>query len=217
MIRDKRMQALVPAAKEPITPMIERIRALYEDEGVSSILVIGGAGDYFDVSDLVVMMDTYKPRDVTEKAKKIAEESPSGLRVNIDESGSAGVFKKRKRRRIATESIQRLAAGGRGKVSAKVKGTVEFGSTELDLSAMSQIVEVSQTRAIAAAVETVGTMSVLEEEGLSACVAKVCAEIESSGLDCINQRGERMGNYACPRRLEIQAAVNRLRGIATLK
>ena len=59
MIRDARMQALVAPDKEPITPFISRVRSLYEDEGISSILVIGGAGDYFDVCDAVVMMDCY--------------------------------------------------------------------------------------------------------------------------------------------------------------
>jgi hypothetical protein len=33
--------------------------------------VAGGAGDYFDVSETVVMMDSYAARDVTEEAKAI--------------------------------------------------------------------------------------------------------------------------------------------------
>jgi predicted ABC-class ATPase len=46
---------------------------LYDELGVSSILVIGGSGDYFSVADTVVMMDSYKPVDVTEKALAIAK------------------------------------------------------------------------------------------------------------------------------------------------
>jgi predicted ABC-class ATPase len=49
MIRDNRMQLLVAADKEPITPFIGRVRDLYLKDSVSSILVVGGAGDYFDV------------------------------------------------------------------------------------------------------------------------------------------------------------------------
>ncbi len=40
--------ALVAREKEPITPFIARIRALVS-RGVSSVLVMGGAGDYFGV------------------------------------------------------------------------------------------------------------------------------------------------------------------------
>lgn len=59
------MQELVAPDKEPITPFISRIRTMYEHMGISTILVIGGAGDYFDVADHVIMMDCYKPYDVT--------------------------------------------------------------------------------------------------------------------------------------------------------
>ena len=32
--------------------------------GVSSILVLGGSGDYFEVADTVIAMDLYVPADV---------------------------------------------------------------------------------------------------------------------------------------------------------
>jgi len=55
---------------EPITPFISKIRALLQ-RGVSSILVMGGSGDYFGVSDTVVRMDCYKMKDVTAEAHAI--------------------------------------------------------------------------------------------------------------------------------------------------
>ena len=48
MIRDKLMQLVVTEDKEPITPYIDRIRDLYEIYGISSILVVGSSGEYFD-------------------------------------------------------------------------------------------------------------------------------------------------------------------------
>ncbi|UCC91601.1 MAG: ABC-ATPase domain-containing protein, partial [Candidatus Aenigmatarchaeota archaeon] len=54
MIRDHRMQELVSKDKEPITPFIDKARQLHKDFGVSTILVIGGSGDYFDVADHVI-------------------------------------------------------------------------------------------------------------------------------------------------------------------
>src|SRR5690606_15793752 len=44
LIRDARMQALVAKEQEPITPFIDKVRQLYEDLGVSTILVLGGSG-----------------------------------------------------------------------------------------------------------------------------------------------------------------------------
>lgn len=55
---------------EPITPFISKVRALLH-RGVSSILVMGGSGDYFGVSDTVVRMDCYKMKDVTAEAHAI--------------------------------------------------------------------------------------------------------------------------------------------------
>ena len=52
------MQRWVAPDKEPITPFIAKIRALVS-RGVSCVLVMGGAGDYFGVSDAVVAMDCY--------------------------------------------------------------------------------------------------------------------------------------------------------------
>ncbi len=36
--------------------------------GKSTLLVVGGAGDYFDVADQVIMMDEYRPRSATAEA-----------------------------------------------------------------------------------------------------------------------------------------------------
>lgn len=78
MIRDMRMQQLVSGDKELIIPFIDRVRQLYREKGISTILVVGGSGGYFDVGNNVIMMDHYRPRDVTEKAHKVAEKYPSG-------------------------------------------------------------------------------------------------------------------------------------------
>ena len=72
MIRDDKMMQLVAADKEPITPFVRIVRSLYDDCQVSSVMVIGGTGDYFDVADNVLVMDSYMCLDATERAKTIA-------------------------------------------------------------------------------------------------------------------------------------------------
>lgn len=45
--------------REPITPFISKIRAL-AGCGVSTVLVIGGCGDFFDVADTVIAADSFQ-------------------------------------------------------------------------------------------------------------------------------------------------------------
>ena len=52
MIRDELMQMVVHREQEPITPFVERVRALYDEQGISTILVAGSSGAYFHVADL---------------------------------------------------------------------------------------------------------------------------------------------------------------------
>ena len=47
MIRDELMQRVIHRDMEPITPFIERIRELYDDYGVSTIIVGGKLGSVF--------------------------------------------------------------------------------------------------------------------------------------------------------------------------
>ena len=79
MIRDRRMEALIAKQHEPITPFLDRVRQMYEEKGVSTVLVMGGAGDYFDVADTVISMVEYVPMDSTEEAKGSGTENiPTG-------------------------------------------------------------------------------------------------------------------------------------------
>ena len=71
MIRDKLMKALIQ--REPITPFTDRVREL-SARGVSTILVIGGSGEYLAAADSVYLMDAYEMSDVTKQARKLAEE-----------------------------------------------------------------------------------------------------------------------------------------------
>ncbi|MFM7440647.1 MAG: P-loop domain-containing protein, partial [Snowella sp.] len=73
MIRDHRMQLLIAKEKEPITPLIDKIEQLYQEYKVSTILVMGGSGDYFEVADTVIALDNFQAFDLTEQAKKIAK------------------------------------------------------------------------------------------------------------------------------------------------
>jgi predicted ABC-class ATPase len=79
MLRDHRMQSLVVKEKEPITPFRFKVRQLFTEHGVSSVLAMGGSSDYFEVADSVVMMECYSPFDVSQKVSQIVRSFPTNI------------------------------------------------------------------------------------------------------------------------------------------
>lgn len=64
MIRDEAMRRLVK--KEPIVPFTDRVSEL-ADMGISTILVIGGSGEYLKYAHRVLLLEDYLAFDVTEQ------------------------------------------------------------------------------------------------------------------------------------------------------
>lgn len=69
MIRDELMRRIV--TDEVIIPFTDRIRSLTEQRQVSTILVIGGSGEYLKIADTVILMHQYVASDVTEEVKAL--------------------------------------------------------------------------------------------------------------------------------------------------
>jgi predicted ABC-class ATPase len=206
MIRDRRMQALVPREKEPITPFVDRIRDLHRHFGVSSILVLGGSGDYLEVADTVIAMKDYLPHEVTRKAREVAETLPTGRLMEIGEP--LGPV----RPRIPLPSSINPRKGRREE-SLKVRGTngLILGGEELDLSSVEQIVSWAQLRAIGQGLLLAWRESMDGARGLPEILDRVEARIRSDGLDVLDPRG--VGNLAEFRRFELAAALNRTRSL----
>ena len=207
IIRDARMQALVAKAKEPITPFIDKVRQMYRDYGVSTILVMGGSGDYFDVADSVVMMDEYRPLDVSAEARSIVAAQPSRRR---SEGGDAfgRVLRRRPRARSFNASRGRRAV----KIDARGLRKLSYGRTDVDLSALEQLVDSSQTRAIGHAIHRMATRCFPDDRTLEQALARLMDDLDSEGLDILSPF--KAGNLARPRRYEVAMAVNRMRTLA---
>jgi predicted ABC-class ATPase len=203
MIRDHRMQELISKDKEPITPFVDKIRQAHRDIGVSSILVIGGSGDYFDVADRVIAMDCFVARDVTDKARVIAEKY--GTEREREGGEHFGRFTPRVPMR---ESLDASKGKREVKISGRGTKTILFGRYTIDLSAVETIVHPSQVNAIGQAIYYARTRYMDGNRTLAEILDLVMKDIEHSGLDVIDPR--RMGDYALFRRLELAAALNRL-------
>lgn len=207
LIRDARMRRLVPAAHEPITPFVDRVRDLYTTLGVSTILVLGGSGDYLGVADTVIWMDAYRPHEVTAQAHAIAAEiGTSG------ESNAAHPFVAPPARIPDPTSIN-AERRGRDRVRARGTEEISFGQEEIDLRAVEQIVDPSQTRAIGGLLTHAVARGHLDgQRSLAAALAALDADLDQTGLDLLAERpGEHPGELARPRMLEVAAAINRLR------
>ena len=200
MIRDDKMMALVAADKEPITPFIHKIRSLYEDKGVSSVLVIGGSGDYFDVADCVIMMDSYKCLDVTARAKQIAS-AADGSSHAASSSLRFGY--------IASRCPVGTAYKPNNKVAVRTKGVVAYGDIDLDLNGLEQIATTSQTNAISLALQRLA-VTANGNASLAEVLAQLNSVLDRDGLDSLAP-GMFHGGLAKPRVFEVAGAVNRLR------
>ncbi|MEJ2217326.1 MAG: ABC-ATPase domain-containing protein [Gemmatimonadota bacterium] len=205
MIRDARVQRLTPREEEPITPFIDRARQLADDRGVSTILVVGGSGDYFDVADTVLTMRAYVPQDVTAEAKRIVHEMPAERRWE------GGPWSPVRRRVPLPASIDPSRGRRSVKIRTRSEDRVSFGTEEVELDAVEQIVEQAQTRAMAEALVWARGRAIDGRRDMTAALAHVAAAVREHGLDVLHP--DEVGEMAAFRIFELAAFVNRLRSL----
>lgn len=207
LIRDRRMQALVPKAHEPITPFLDQVRNLYRDLGVSTVMVMGGSGDYLDVADTVIGMVEFLPVDLTGRAKEVAGRFPTG---RLPEGTPA--FAPHLDRYPLPRSLS--AEKGRREVYLKARGTrtLLFGRREVDLSALEQIVEDGQVLAIGYALVHLAERYLDGRTPLREALRLLERDLERGGLDLLSPVPYPPDLVRC-RVQEVALALDRLRGL----
>ena len=200
MIRDSIMQQLVAKDKEPITPFIDVARSLYNKKGISTILVAGSSGDFFDIADLVIQMDNYEPFEVTEKAKALSKgniEHTKEININIDFN-----------RVILKGTIE---SGPKGvKVKTLGKDGISINRENIDLCAVEQIVDSEQLNTIGTIMKYVENNFMGKDLTLIEITDKIIKEINTKLIGIDNARGG-YGSLAMVRKQEIICAYNRYR------
>ncbi|OCT13561.1 hypothetical protein A8709_18380 [Paenibacillus pectinilyticus] len=140
MIQDIKMRALIK--HEPITPFTERVRELYETANVSSVLVIGGSGEFLSVADQIILMDNFVPKNVTQEAKKLCE--ADNPRERIPYTKWEIVTK------IATDHFSSYPQGsGTEKLKISNMGYIMIGDEQVDIRGLYNITSPAQVAAIA--------------------------------------------------------------------
>ncbi len=207
MIRDKLMQKLVSKNKEPITPFIDVIEDLYTQLDISTILVVGSCGDYFNVADCVIQMDEYEAKDVTSIAKDISsnfiseERKINQNRISIDFD-----------RKIKKGTI---SADHKGNVKIKSIGTDSLCINKdiIDLKSLEQIIDAEQVNSLGYIMKFAEDKIINNNKTLQGVVDDIFDFINKNGLINVSSTSYGNGNLSMPRKQEIISCFNRYRNL----
>lgn len=229
MIRDELMQLVVSPSSEPITPFVDRVRELYEEFGISTILVAGSSGSYFYKADHVVQMDGYRPADITVFARETAEKY-AAQSVKQDASDRTQTFlspfkdecaeKKRlpdlNRCPFGTDAYGQKRGREeeeRRRVKIKTIGrdSIFLDKELIDMRCVEQVADNEQ-------MITLGHMLRYGEEhifdgkkNIRQVVEALYEFLEKEGIGAVCEGSTVPGNLAMPRKQELYACLNRYR------
>lgn len=201
LIRDQRMRALVSSEREPITPLVDRIRALHRERGISTLIVMGGSGDYLDVADQVLIMDSYRLVDATAQARQVCDSQP-----RVDTSLPDFPLP-------AQRLPQSPEAKRRGPSRTRALGTqrLVLDRHEVDVADVSGLVDEGQALAVAWALRALLERHFDGRTSLSQALAQVAKRLDDVGLDALGEAHPAF--LVRPRLVDVGAAVNRLRSL----
>ncbi len=193
MVRDGRMAQLVSDEKEPITPFIRKIRSLYSDLGVSTVLVAGSSGDYLSVADTVLQMDCYVAKDVTARAKQLA--------VSLtEEAVQKRVWLKKV---VRKKEIEKMRVHG--------WDTLSLDKTEIDLRYLEQIVDETQTAALGYTLQYILSRMADGRKSAAQLAQEAAQKLAREGILSVTPKNYGAGPAAMVRVQEILAALTRYR------
>lgn len=202
MIRDELMQKVICREEEPITPFIERVRSMYDDLGVSSIIVAGSSGSFFQIADTIIQMKEYIPYDITERAREAAASYPA-LKQQEHFPASDNMR--------APKANQALKKDPRLKMKTMGTNEMLLAKDAIELRYLEQLVDPEQTNALAYALKYLE----LNRMNGSRTVPQLLDDIEvltaSKGLSALYDKEYVRSGLAMPRRQEIAACLNRYR------
>ena len=201
LIRDQRMRALVSSEREPITPLVDRIRALHRERGISTLIVMGGSGDYLDVADQVLIMDSYRLVDATAQARQVCDSQP-----RVDTSLPDFPLP-------AQRLPQSPEAKRRGPSRTRALGTqrLVLDRHEVDVADVSGLVDEGQALAVAWALRALLERHFDGRTSLPQALAQVAKRLDDVGLDALGEAHPAF--LVRPRLVDVGAAVNRLRSL----
>lgn len=204
MVRDELMQRVVARSSEPITPLIDRIRELYEVHGISSVIVAGSSGAYFYKADCILQMNQYEPMDITVFAREKAAEygRPQADAVIGSKKPS---FDRR--------PVKPRSDNDRTKVKAFGRDGVQLNKENIDLRYVEQLVDPEQLMALGYMLNYTQSHLMDGWRTMADLVERLMEIVEEKGLREICESSYLPAGLAMPRRQEIFACFDRYRGL----
>ena len=202
MVRDELMQRVIHRNMEPITPFIERVEELYDSFGISTILVAGSSGAYFQVADRIIQMDNYRPVDITREVKNIAVEYP---KIEYPE-------KYEKKPDYDRKILPNRNLKVKGRIKTKTLGTdgIMVGHETIDLRYVEQLRDPEQLTMLAYIVRYLEEQVFDGEKTMQEIIEKLSGDLEQKGFEVVAENSV-PGNLAMTRKQEIYACLNRYR------
>ncbi len=211
MIRDRMMKELIE--KEPITPFTDRVNELYRTHGVSTILVIGGSGEYLSVADKIYMMEDYLIHDVTDKSKNICNFYNVTTALPMP-------AKWEQCRTLYSDGFSSYP-GGRGSERLEVSdmGFIIIGDEMIDIRALHDIVSPRQLDTLGFMLRYLEITNNDNKIDLEIKINNLYTRIDNEGIDFLYSSFfttcERFLDL--PRKQELMALINRMRKINMIK
>lgn len=212
MVRDDLMAQVITPGEEPITPFISRVRGMYEDLGVSSIIVAGSSGAFFHRADTIIQMKEYIPIDITRKAKAAAAvymDQGAGVAENTAAPDAAN-FPPFNRKRCPAPD---MALRKEERIKMKAMGTSELSlcKENVELRYLEQLKDQEQSMALAHLLKYAELKMMDGRKDLRQIGDLLEEQLDRSGLESLFERGDVSSQLARPRKQEIMACINRYR------
>ena len=210
MIRDELMQRVVNRESEPITPFTHRIRQLYQEDGISTILVAGSCGSYFEKADCVLQMKQYTPYEITEFAKAEA-------RAFAGEQGGSSM---EEALAAAKPDVKRVIKPDRSFADARFKiktgglDTITLGREPLDVRYLEQLCDTEQLNSLGSLIKYMQCHIFDGKKTLQQAVEAVERLIAEKGIGAVCEGSYLPCHLAEVRAQELFAAINRYRKLA---
>lgn len=207
MVRDRLMAQVITPGEEPITPFISRVRGMYEDLGVSSVIVAGSSGAFFHMADTIIQMKEYVPIDITQKAKEAAAAYEDR---GAEDAEDARKFPPFNRKRCPGPD---MALRKEDRIKMKAMGTSEISicKENVELRYLEQLKDQEQSMALAYLLKYAQLKMMDGRKDLRQIGDLLEEQLDGSGLESLFERGDVSSQLARPRKQEILACINRYR------
>lgn len=204
MVRDGVMQRIVTKDKEPITPFISWVRALYEEKGISIVIVVGSSAAYLQVADTILQLDFYQVKDIKREAQDIL----------LEYADMKTEQKKQVPEHNFSRKVKRIDMSYKGrdmKVKTTATDTISLNKEVIDVRYLEQLIDYGQTVGVAYLLKYGMEHLVDHKKNMQELVAELYQLVEKKGFSSLIPKGYSAGFPVLPRQEEVMAAWNRFR------